>query len=117
MAALQHGSVYDITTEARTLLVDGLEVPAFHARPDGMPVAGLVLHPDIGGLRALFEEMARLLATHGLAVVTFEPFASQPDEVRATVEDRMGHVKDLQDSQQLEIMSAAADLLVVEDDV
>ena len=75
------------------------------------------MHPDIGGLRPLFDEMARLLATHGLAVVTFEPFASQPESVRGSVEDRMAHVKDLQDSQQLEIMSAAADLLVVEDDV
>ena len=27
-----------------------LEVAAVHARPDGVPVAGVVLHPDIGGL-------------------------------------------------------------------
>jgi carboxymethylenebutenolidase len=117
MAALKQGPIYDVTTEARTLLVDGLEVPAFHARPDGLPVAGLVLHPDMGGLRPLFEEMARLLATHGLAVVAVEQFASQPESVRSSVEERMAHVKDLDDAQQLEILSAAADVLVIEDDV
>ncbi len=117
MAALKHGPIYDVSSEARTLLVDGMEVAAFHARPDGMPVAGAVLHPDMGGLRPLFEEMASRLATHGLAVVTFEPFAGQPESVRASVEQRMAHVGQLQDEQQLEIFSTAADLLVVEDDV
>src|SRR6266480_4555479 len=69
MAALSRGPIYDISAEARTLVVDGMDVPVLHARPDGMPVGGLV------------------------------------------------RVKDLDDSQQLEIFSVAADLLVVEDDV
>ena len=53
-------------------------------RPDGArpsrrhAAGGLVLHPDIGGLRPLFEDMARRLATHGLAVCAFEPFAALP---------------------------------------
>jgi len=76
-----------------------------------------VLHPDVGGLRPLFEDMAALLASHGLAVLAFEPFASQPESSRVSVEERLARVKDLDDSQQLEIFSAAADLLVVEDDV
>jgi carboxymethylenebutenolidase len=117
MAALKEGRVHDVTVEERTLVVDGVDVPAFHARPDGMPTAGVVLHPDVGGLRPLFEDMARRLATHGLAVCTFEPFAALPDSARASVEARLGAVKDLDDDQQLDIMSAAADLLVVEDDV
>jgi carboxymethylenebutenolidase len=82
-----------------------------------MPVAGLVLHPDMGGLRPLFEDMARRLATHGLAVCVFEQFASQPDDVRSSVESRMAHVKDLDDNAQMDILDAAANLLVVEDDV
>ena len=73
MAALREGSVYDVSLEARSLLVDGLDVPAYHARPDGLPRAGVVLHPDIMGLRPLFEDMARRLATNGFAVVTLEP--------------------------------------------
>jgi carboxymethylenebutenolidase len=115
VAALKEGPVYDVTVEARTLLVDGVEVPAVHARPDGLPTAGIVLHPDMGGLRPLFEDMARRLATYGLAVCAFEQFASHRE--RASIEQRIGLVKELDDDQQLEIMSAAADLLVVEDDV
>jgi carboxymethylenebutenolidase len=117
MAALREGPIYDVTVESSPLVVDGLEVAAVHARPDGMPVAGLVLHPDMGGLRPLFEDMARRLATHGLAVCVVEPFASQPEAVRASVESRVAHVKDLDDGQQMDMLTAAADLLVVEDDV
>ena len=117
MAALREGPVYDVTVESRPLVVDGLEIAAVHARPDGMPLAGVVLHPDIGGLRPLFEEMARRLATHGLAVCVFEPFATQSESVRASVESRLAHVKDLDDTQQMDIFTAAADRLVVEDDV
>jgi carboxymethylenebutenolidase len=117
MAALREGSVYDVSVESRTLLVDGHEVPAVHARPDGMPVAGVVLHPDIGGLRPLFEDMARRLATHGFAVAVIEPFAGLSEPPASTIEGRMGQVKDLDDSQQLDMLTAAADLLVVEDDV
>jgi carboxymethylenebutenolidase len=118
MSALREGTVHDVSLEPRQLMVDGLEVPAFHARPDGMPTAGLVLHPDIGGLRPLFEDMARRLATHGLAVCVIEPWASLPESANwKSVEDRLAHVKDLDDTQQIEMLSAAADLLVVEDDV
>lgn len=117
MAALKEGTVYDVTVEHRRLVVDGAEVPAIHARPDGMPVAGLVLHPDIGGIRPLFEDMARRLATHGLAVCVPEPFAHQPPEACASVEARLAHAKDLDDDVQLADLDAAANLLVVEDDV
>jgi carboxymethylenebutenolidase len=82
-----------------------------------MPTAGVVLHPDMGGLRPLFEDMARRLATHGLAVCAVEQFAGQPESVRASVEERLAHVKDLDDGEQMDMLSAAADLLVVEDDV
>jgi carboxymethylenebutenolidase len=117
MAALKEGPVYDVTVEARTLVVDGVEVAACHARPDGMPVAGVVLHPDMGGLRPLFEDMARRLATYGLAVCTFEQFAQFPDAIAGGVEKRMATVAELNDDTQLGIFAAAADLLVVDDDV
>jgi len=117
MAALKEGPLHDVSVESRTLVVDGNEVPAAHARPDGMPVAGVVLHPDMGGLRPLFEDMARRLATYGLAVCTVEQFALQPASVRASVQDRMAHVADLDDDQQMEIIEAAANLLVVDDNV
>ncbi|HUI47312.1 MAG TPA: dienelactone hydrolase family protein [Acidimicrobiia bacterium] len=117
MAALREGPVHDIDVGAAPLVVDGLEIPALHARPDGLPLAGVVLHPDVGGLRPLFEDMARRLATHGLAVCVMEPFAGQPLDVRATTESRLAAVRDLDDSQQMDMLGAAADLLVVSDDV
>ena len=65
MGYLKEGPELDVTVVERTLTVDGYDVPIVHARPDGMPKAGVVLHPDIGGLRPLFDDMARRLATHG----------------------------------------------------
>lgn len=117
MGYLKEGPELDVTVESFTLTVDGYDVPAVHARPDGMPRAGVVLHTDLGGLRPLFEDMARRLATHGLAVCTFEPFATRPESELGSFEQRMAQVKELDDAQQLEIMSSAADLLVVDDNV
>ena len=105
--------------EARTLPRGDALVPVFHARPDGMPAAGVVLHPDIMGLRPLFETMALHLASHGLAVVVTEPFArkSEAERASADIATRMGWVADLDDDDQLDDLSAAADLLVVDDGV
>jgi carboxymethylenebutenolidase len=99
--------------------VDGAVVDAIHARPDGMPSSGLVLHPDIMGIRPLFEDLARRLATHGYAVCAPEPFARAPVEVRADAEptSRMAYVAQLDDDLQIGDLEAAADYLVVQDDV
>jgi carboxymethylenebutenolidase len=117
MAHLREGRELDVSVEPVTLTLDAIDVPAVHARPDGMPRAGLVLHPDVGGLRPLYDDMARRLATYGIAVCAVEPFAGIPAEELGTVEQRLGAVKDLDDAQQLEMLSSAADLLVVEDGV
>jgi carboxymethylenebutenolidase len=118
MGHLREGRELDVTVEPLTLALDAIDVPVVHTRPDGMPRAGVVLHPDIAGLRPLFDDMARRLATHGLAVCAVEPFASVAEDERATtIEARMAQVRDLDDGLQLEMLSAAADLLVVEDGV
>jgi carboxymethylenebutenolidase len=98
---------------------DGAAVDAVHARPDGMPVGGLVLHPDIMGIRPLFDDLSRRLATHGFAVCAPEPFARAPVEVRSADDPsaRMAYVKELDDELQLGDLEAAADYLVVHDDV
>jgi len=95
--------------------VDGTVVDAVHARPDGFPESGLVLHPDIMGLRPLFDDLCRRLATHGFAVCAPEPFARTPlaDEPAA----RMELMKELDDDLQIGDLEAAADYLVVHDDV
>src|SRR5690242_12728232 len=117
MGHLREGRELDVSVEDVTLSTDAADVPAVHARPDGMPRAGVVLHPDVGGLRPLFSDMARRLATHGLAVCVVEPFAGVPADDISTVEARLAAVKDLDDAQQLEMLDRAADLLVVEDNV
>lgn len=121
MAALREGPIdpSEVTVEHDTLTVSGTPVPVTHARPDGMPVAGVVVHPDIMGLRPLFDDLARRLATHGLAVMVVEPFARIPAEERATLDPaaRMERIRSFDDAVQLGDLEAAADRLVVQDDV
>ncbi|MDQ1520971.1 MAG: carboxymethylenebutenolidase [Actinomycetota bacterium] len=117
MAALREGPFYDVWSEDTTFRVDGGDVRAFHARPDGVPLAGVVLHPDIMGLRPLFEDMARRLATHGFAVFAPDPFWRLTEEQRTNVEARMAAVRELDDADQIADLEAAADRLVVDDDV
>ncbi len=117
MAALKEGPVYDVTVESGLLVVDGNDLPIVHARPDGMPDAGVVLHPDIMGLRPLFEDMARRIATYGLGVCEIEPYAHVDAEHHTSVEARMAAAALLDDDTQLADLDAAANLLVVEDDI
>lgn len=98
---------------------DGALVGAIHARPTGMPVSGIVLHPDLMGLRPLFDDLCRRLATHGFAVCCPEPFSrligahgALPDAA-----SRIALVKELEDELQLGDLERAADRLVVDDDV
>ena len=59
--------------------------PAELALPDGTPAAGLVLAPDIMGLRPLFDDLcARLAAEHGWAVCAPEPFPGREVARRST---------------------------------
>ena len=96
---------------------DGTRVPVIHARPEGMPLGGLVLVTDIMGVRDLFDDIARRLASHGLAVAAPEPFAHVPGYESLDAPARMEHMKDLIDDVQLDDLARAANLLVVEDDV
>ncbi len=107
------------TLEHVVLDRDGVAVPVTHARPDGMPVAGIVLHPDIMGNRDLFDDMALRLATHGFAVACVEPFARVAAAERDAAEPmaRMGWIPALDDANQLGDLEAAANYLMVHDDV
>ena len=84
-----------------------------------MPVGGIALHPDIMGIRPLFDDLCRRLATHGFAVCCPEPFTRAPADVRAAEapQARMAYVKELDDDSQIGDLEAAADYLVVHDDV
>jgi carboxymethylenebutenolidase len=70
-------------------------------------------------VRPLFDDMARRLASHGFAVAMIEPFARKTESERAgsDVATRMSWLAGLDDEDVLGDLSAAADLLVVDDGV
>jgi carboxymethylenebutenolidase len=73
------------------------------------PSRGVVIVPDIMGLRPLFDEMvARLAAEYGWAVAAVEPF---PGREAMTIEERMGAMAGLDDDRQVADLVAAAHLL------
>ena len=119
MAELREGTEEALLERVTLRGVDGVAVEAIHARPEGMPKVGIALHPDIMGIRPLFDDMCRRLATHGFAVCCPEPFMRAPDDVRAADAPpaRMAYVSQLDDELQLGDLEAAADYLVVHDDV
>ena len=119
MAELREGRE-DVVLERITLRgPDGAAVPAIHARPEGMPRVGIALHPDIMGVRPLFDDLCRRLASNGFAVCCPEPFARAPQEIRDSTDPavRMGFVPQLDDALQIGDLEAAADHVVVHDDV
>jgi carboxymethylenebutenolidase len=70
---------------------------------------GLVIAPDIFGLRPLFDEMvAHLASEHGWTVVAVEPFPEHPD--LPDVDARFAAVPELSDARQFADLAAAADL-------
>jgi carboxymethylenebutenolidase len=83
--------------------------PAELAVPSGSPTRGVVLFPDIYGLRPLFDELAaRLAADHGWAVCVVEPFAGQE---LPTIDDRFDAVSRLEDDRLIfDAKTAAAEL-------
>jgi len=95
----------------RTTLANGTPVEV--ARPDtDSPSRGLVVIPDIGGLRPLFDDLVAKLATeNNWAVAAVEPF---PGRETMALEERMGAMPTLDDDRQLADIVAAADLLDVE---
>jgi carboxymethylenebutenolidase len=118
VTALPEGP-HDAKVEAITLHVEGAAVQALHARPGGTPLGGVVVVPDLAGLRPLFEDICRRLATHGLAVCAVEPFSriltaeGGPLDVAA----RRERVPQLYDDVVLEDLAEAADHLAAVDAV
>ena len=79
MGALVEGPHPASVTRVTLTGNDGAAVEAIVAQPDeGSPPAGLVVHPDVMGVRPLFDDLCRRLATHGYAVACPEPFAEPP---------------------------------------
>ena len=112
MAALHEGP-HHVRVVSELRQIDGVPVDIIAASPDDAPAHGaMVVIPDIMGLRPLFHDLVRRLATHGLSVCAFEPFARIPAAERERLADppsRMPRVRDLRDDDILDWASAAAD--------
>jgi len=100
----------------RTTLASGTPVelvlpagPPAAAGPAAPPGRGVVVIPDIAGMRPLFDGLAaRLAEQHNWAVAVVEPF---PGQELPTLEDRFAAVPALRDDRLLGDAVAAADLL------
>lgn len=81
--------------------------PAEISVPPEQATRGLVVAPDIAGLRPLFDDMvARLAAEHGWAVIAPEPYPGQED---VPVEQRLSAPLDV-DRVQRDLLDAADDI-------
>lgn len=118
MGALAEGP-HAARVDRVVLRVGGQAVDAIHARPTGTAFLGLALIPDIGGVRPLFDDLCRRLATHGLAVCAVEPFARIPaaEREKMQIDDRLARVRELYDDVQLGDVAEAADYLAAADGV
>lgn len=93
----------------RTSLPSGTPVEV--VKPD-TPRRGVVVIPDIMGLRPLFDDLVvHLASTYGWAVAAVEPF---PGRETMTLEERMSAMSGLDDHRQVADVVAAADLLELE---
>jgi carboxymethylenebutenolidase len=87
--------------------------PAEIARPDADATRGLVLIPDIGSLRPLFDDMvARLATENGWVVCAFDLWGGRDD--LTTIEDRLAAGGTLDDARVLGDAVAAADATEVD---
>jgi carboxymethylenebutenolidase len=118
MAYVLEEGPYKATVDHITLDVEGTPVPAYNARPDGEALGGVVVVPDILGLRPLFEDLCRRLATHGLAVCAPETFARfLPAGGSLDPDARRARAGELHDEVVLEDLAEAADHLAAVDGV
>ncbi len=84
---------------------------AYVTSPPGA-TRGVVIVPDIGGLRPLFTEMCdRLAAEHGWSVGCFDSWHGRTE---STIEEKMAAAGSLDDGRVLGDAAATADLLGVE---
>jgi carboxymethylenebutenolidase len=117
VSALPEGP-HPATVEAITLDLEGTNLRALHARPAGTPLGGLVVVPDVAGLRPLFEDICRRLATHGLAVCAVEPFSRLSNRHGPLDTDtRRARAGELYDDLVMEDLAEAADHLAAADHV
>ena len=113
MAELHEGPAAAHVERFTIAACDGIDLPTIRATPDHAARAGIVLHPDLMGIRPLFDDLCRRVATHGYEVLAPEPFARAPDAVRNAAEPatRIAYLAELDDDLQLDDLDRAASVL------
>ena len=96
----------------RAALSSGTPIEICRPVDGSEPTRGLVLIPDIMGLRPLFDaHVQRLADEHGWAVCAVEPWPGRED---LSLEDRLGAVGTIEDASLLADLAEAADVLAVD---
>jgi carboxymethylenebutenolidase len=96
----------------RTTLPSGTPIEVAHPADGRPPSRGLVLIPDIGGLRPVFDEHVRRIADEqGWAVVAVEPW---PGRETMPLDEKLQSVSSIDDATFIADLVAAADHLAVE---
>jgi carboxymethylenebutenolidase len=121
MAELGRGPFETRVERTSIVGVDGTVVETIHAAPAdaGASTAGVVVHPDIMGVRPLFDDLCARVASHGYAVACPEPFARGSVELRTTDDPmvRLAQMSQYPDDLALDDLTRAADLLADRDGV
>jgi len=105
------GAAEDVVCDARSVMEALPSGTACYVAGGDTPSRGVVIVPDIGGLRPLFTDLCdRLAAENDWAVACFEPWPGRTD---LPIETRLEVAGTLDDSALLGDAVAAADLLAV----
>ncbi len=105
---LPHGS--DEVELTHSVLSSGTSVTVAH--PKEPTHIGLVLIPDIFGLRPLVDETLTQLASVGIATIAVEPFSHMSDNPSELSRDeKLARIKDLDDTMQCADILAAGQIL------
>jgi len=90
----------------------GSGTAVYVAIPEGEIKFGLVLVPDVFGLRPLVSETISQLASNSIAVIAVEPFSHMSDNpTQLSREEKLSRVKDLDDQMQCADILAAGKIL------
>jgi carboxymethylenebutenolidase len=81
------------------------------AYPKAGTTIGLVMIPDVHGMRPLVDETITQLASNGIAVIAVDPFGSRPDISAMDRDGKLAHVSELDDNAQCANFLAAGQIL------
>jgi carboxymethylenebutenolidase len=89
----------------------------FLAAPDGGPVPGVVMIPDVWGLSDHYRGLARRLAGEGFAALAIDPYRTTGKPALSDVASALAWIRELSDLLMLETVQEALDRLAAHESV